>query len=486
MKLKQQFQTFRKIWKFNAVFIFLAGIAAMTVVSRAADSFMVPYASVASPEAKKLKYPLEIQGRIAPKENLAICCPKGLQIAQVHVQVSDTVEKGSLLFTVDLGSLQGSIAQAEQELQKLELQIKDLTRAWQRQASQHSLDLKRAKEDYNDTLKETEAAVNAALLELEHAKAELSLHASQKPEETASQQRANSSQNPQSPSATPDSALPMENPMDAWAAKQAELEQVCLEKQKLYEEAATSRKKALKAAARQVEDASLPLDKDSAADLLQIEQASLNLTLQELKELRKAGGKVYAESSGQVLECPISTGSFTSLEPAIILADFSHPFQFEGALAEASLFGTETPAIEEGMEGSLKAGEGEISLEHVKISRISQGEAGTCQVSADLAPHGTLQPGEAVLSLETESQDYPCCIPLSALYSRESGDFVIRVQESPSILGIQPIAEYVPVEVLEKNSQYAAVEGALSPSDCIIVSASKAIKEGDRIRITKD
>lgn len=485
MKLKQQFQTFRKIWKFNAVFIFLAGIAAMTVVSRAADSFMVPYASVASPEAKKLKYPLEIQGRIAPKENLAICCPKGLQIAQVHVQVSDTVEKGSLLFTVDLGSLQGSIAQAEQELQKLKLQIKDLTRAWQRQASQHSLDLKRAKEDYNDTLKETEAAVNAALLELEHAKAELSLHASQKPEETASQQRANSSQNPQSPSATPDSALPMENPMDAWAAKQAELEQVCLEKQKLYEEAAISRKKALKAAARQVEDASLPLDKDSAADLLQIEQASLNLTLQELKELRKAGGKVYAESSGQVLECPISTGSFTSLEPAIILADFSHPFQFEGALAEASLFGTET-AIEEGMEGSLKAGEGKISLEHVKISRISQGEAGTCQVSADLAPHGTLQPGEAVLSLETESQDYPCCIPLSALYSRESGDFVIRVQESPSILGIQPIAEYVPVEVLEKNSQYAAVEGALSPSDCIIVTASKAIKEGDRIRITKD
>ena len=83
MKLKQQLQTFRKIWKFNAIFIFLAGIAAMTVVSRAADSFMVPYASVASPEAKKLKYPLEIQGRIAPKENLAICCPE--EIGRAHV-----------------------------------------------------------------------------------------------------------------------------------------------------------------------------------------------------------------------------------------------------------------------------------------------------------------------------------------------------------------------------------------------------------------
>lgn len=485
--MKLQIKTFLRAPKFNALFLFLAGIAAMGIVSRAADSFMVPSASIASPEEMRLKYPLEIQGRIAPKEHLAIFCPEGLRIAQVHAPVNSVVEKGGLLFSVDLGSLQGCIRQTEEELQKLNLQIEDLTQSWHKQARQRSLDFKRAKEDYSDTETETGHAVNAARLELEQAEAELALHNSQKPADNASQPHSTTMKGPEKLAATPGCALPEEgSPMDAWAAKQLELEQTRLEKQKLYEEAAAARSKALKAAARQVEDASQPVSRDNSAALLQIGQTELNQALQELEELCKAGGKVYSNYDGQVIECSISTGSLTSLEPAMVLSDFHHPFQFEGTLEEAALLETGAAAIEEGMEGTLQPEGGNAPLGRVRVASVSQGEDGQYRITAGLTSDGASKPEAASLTLEKESKRYPCCVPLSALCSKESGDFVLRVQETPTILGVQATAEYVPVDILEQNSQYAAVEGALSTSDRIIVTASKTVKEGERIRIIED
>ena len=110
---------------------------------------------------------------------------------------------------------------------------------------------------------------------------------------------------------------------------------------------------------------------------------------------------------------------------------------------------------------------------------------GTCQVTAALDAYGDITPGAASLDVTKKSQRYPCCIPLSALYSGEHGDFAIKVTEKPTILGLQATAEYVPITILEKNSAYAAVEGNLSSSDRIITNASKTIKEGERIRVTE-
>ena len=124
-------------------------------------------------------------------------------------------------------------------------------------------------------------------------------------------------------------------------------------------------------------------------------------------------------------------------------------------------------------------------LEHVKITSISREEE-KFRITADLDSYEISTAQEAVFDVERESRTYPCCIPLSSLYSRTSGDFVIKIQETSTILGRQATAEYVPVTCLEKNGQYAAVEGNLSSQDFIIVDASKTIKEGDRIRIAEE
>ena len=468
----------------RVVLMFFIGMAAMSLLSRAADSFLVPQVTTASPESMKLEYPTEIEGRISATESRAIYCIENLRVAHVEIKPNDMVKEGDLLFSIDKTDLEEKIQQAEQESQKLSIQINDLEQTRQAQASQHIMALRRAKEDYQDISNSSNAAVDAACRELEQAKDALSLHDSQKPQESITLEDTGTDAPEQgAPETSGASTAPMaeeENPLNAWLQKREELAQACLEKEKQYEEAVAASKESLKTAARQLEDASLPEAADSSSSLLQLDQSNAARTLQELKALSKAGGNVYSKYNGQVLSCNISIGSATSGEPAVLLADFSQPLQFEGILEGSGEF-----PIEEGATGTLTAAGHASVLEGVAVTGISQEPDGTCQVTAALDAYGDITPGAAILDVTKKSQRYPCCIPLSALYSGEHGDFAIKVTEKPTILGLQATAEYVPITILEKNSAYAAVEGNLSSSDRIITNASKTIKEGERIRITE-
>lgn len=168
----------------RVVLMFFIGMAAMSLLSRAADSFLVPQVTTASPESMKLEYPTEIEGRISATESRAIYCIENLRVAHVEIKPNDMVKEGDLLFSIDKTDLEEKIQQAEQESQKLSIQINDLEQTRQAQASQHIMALRRAKEDYQDISNSSNAAVDAACWELEQAKDALSLHDSQKAQET--------------------------------------------------------------------------------------------------------------------------------------------------------------------------------------------------------------------------------------------------------------------------------------------------------------
>ena len=379
MKLKQHIPNIQ-LKDYRFLLIFLIGMAVLSLISRAADSFMMPQVTAASPEDMRLEYPLEIEGCVTAKESRAIYCMENLRVAHVEIHPNDMVKKGDLLFSIDLKDLEEKIQQAEQELQKLAIQIKALEQAQTAQASQHSLAISRAKEDYHDISNSSGAAVDAAYQALEQAKEALALHDSQRPMEYAALEQAGTSSaelkepditenkeatdpstdvaelkepdatgNKEATGPSTDVAAPEEHPFTVWLQKREELEKACLAKEKQYEEAVAARNESLKTAARQLEDASLPVTADSSQALLQLEQENASRTLQELKALSQAEGKVYSEYDGQVLACGISIGSATTSEPAILLADFSQPLQFEGMVQETG----ELP-IAEGTTGTLR------------------------------------------------------------------------------------------------------------------------------------
>ncbi len=276
-----------------------------------------------------------------------------------------------------------------------------------------------------------------------------------------------------------------ESAFSIWLQKREELAQQYADKQKQYQDAAASTAEAVKTAARQVEDCMDGVPKDNAETLLQLEKEKLSSSLQGLKELEQADGKVYAEQDGRILECFLSTGGRTSAEPALVFEDLSQPLQFEGTVSwQPGL------SIEEGLECSLQAKGEPVPVEGLKITKVTEeameGPEGRAYcVIAEIGTGGVSQTGEATLSVTRESQRYPNCVPVSALYSGSAGDYIIGIQEDITILGVQAVAEIIPVTPMEENGEYVAVKESLAAYEAIAIHASKSIKEGDRVRIVR-
>ena len=72
---------------------------------------------------------------------------------------------------------------------------------------------------------------------------------------------------------------------------------------------------------------------------------------------------------------------------------------------------------------------------------------------------------------------------VGALHGAEGDQYVLRLTESETVLGRVKTAERVSVTLEDSNDTRAAVSGALSGQDEIIVSSSKSIYDGDRVRL---
>ncbi len=429
----------------RALAIFLAVMAVLTMVSRAVDSLLIPQVAVCDFEERKLEYPVEIAGRVGTVGKRAIYCQDNLRIDNVWVQQNDTVEKGDLLFTLDLEFLEEEIRRLELETHKYDLQIEDIENAYQQQVSQ-----------LENNFGGTESGTwNSIIVTADQGSMDL----------------------PQSD--------------NTGAAK------------------------------------------DNAAALLQLDKRETQLTLDSLYALREQEGKICAEFAGCVLECRVSAGSITSPEPVMVLEDFSQELRFEGTVGrdgephteektagvsgqadtegeiadaqknlkieegiagttknlkiEGCIAGTQKNLkIEERVECTLEMEEGGTVLEGVAITKVVQGEDGTCRVVAELEKGALQQTGNAVLSFTKESRKYRNCVPLSALYSGKTGYYVIAVEEDKTILGIQSVASFVPVSVIESNDEYAAVEGNVYGCSKIVVQANKEVTEGGRVRVMEE
>lgn len=74
-------------------------------------------------------------------------------------------------------------------------------------------------------------------------------------------------------------------------------------------------------------------------------------------------------------------------------------------------------------------------------------------------------------------------MPLSALHSSSEGYYVLVLREETTVLGLETIAEKVPVTLIAQDSQNAAVEGMLSDRDDIITQSNKPVQPGGKVRV---
>ncbi len=214
------------------------------------------------------------------------------------------------------------------------------------------------------------------------------------------------------------------------------------------------------------------------ARIAQIEIEVLQAEVDELSGVLYGGASVTALQAGTITEVIAKPGDLTT----------------EGALLRFA------PA-----EGGLTARAG---LETDKAKYLTAGVAATYMLSGDsryrdgatvltiaakddgyeacvALPEGEGALGQTVaMRVEQDTESFGMRVPIGALTTRDGSDGVLRIREGQSVLGAQEYAEFVPVNVLDKDMQNAAVDGALRDEDEVISSSSKPIRDGDRVRST--
>ena len=89
------------------------------------------------------------------------------------------------------------------------------------------------------------------------------------------------------------------------------------------------------------------------------------------------------------------------------------------------------------------------------------------------------------MTLTQTTDTYDMKVPLSAIAESNGNKGIYRVRTRDSVLGETESAEFVPGKVMETDTQSAAIEATLSDKDQVIVSTSKPINDGDRVRSKK-
>lgn len=240
------------------------------------------------------------------------------------------------------------------------------------------------------------------------------------------------------------------------------------------EEAQLSVESAIEKKENEVESASLT----SKSIQLDIDLASKEV--EELKSLLEVEGRVYAPTDGTLVSMELEPGAVTTGSEKLSCA-------VNGVALEVNLEKDEKEKLAIGDAVQVRIGDNKESIK-AEISSLEIKEkdgAFTCEINL---PEGDYTiGGEASFEWSKDSVQYDKCIPIRSL--REDGigqTYVLIVNQKEGILGNELYAYRLDVTVIDKDTSTAAVEGAITYEDQMIIGSNKEIAQGDRIRVVED
>ncbi|MDO5539488.1 MAG: biotin/lipoyl-binding protein [Eubacteriales bacterium] len=161
----------RKIMGFFAGF--LALMLMFTFLSRAADSMTIAKVTVKKAERGKIPHQVTGSGKVVQNREQAVSTLAGQTVKTIYVEEGQQVEKGDVLFEIDLESLKEQILNQKQEMKKADLTSQDKESDRDAKAYKDALSQNRAVEDYNVAAGKGNTSVGRAAAELNSAKKKL-------------------------------------------------------------------------------------------------------------------------------------------------------------------------------------------------------------------------------------------------------------------------------------------------------------------------
>lgn len=501
--------------------VFLILMVLCTILSRAAASVLVAQVQVKKPDRGKLSYTGSGEGSVVPVQEKLVFLWPGQQV-EWAADAGSTVKAGDCLVQFRMEYLQQAIEGKQAELTQLELQAQQqqiLARGNERvpsaeRARQALADAQRGLQEAQQKAADAQAAYDqfqAAHLqqsaEISAAGASTGLSVSGAQDSAAGYPASDGQPSVMEHSISggqPSAAGSMQGPAGNAAAAQP----VGFSKQQELENALGEARAKVEAAQQSViqaqneydfalkEDAAQDANEANAAESAQLGAQALNVqadtvrkALEQLRAYQNAGGKICAEQDCTVLESGIQAGIFTT--GAEVLVTGSGGWRLRGIASQK-----DREKLKSGVEAEIRLGSGRkqtVRIESVGVER-NPGAGGedpnapqqllVCWYA--LMPENTTADSgdsfEWTVKAASE-KEYQQLIPLSALREETGGAYCLVISEEDTMLGTVQTARRVPVAVLEKDSENAAVESTLKDTDKVIVSSEKYVQEGDRVRI---
>ncbi len=517
--------------------ILLLGLMILfTIISRTAYNMSTAEVSTERAERQTFTPDVTARGTVTGSREIAVSTVENLRVGTVHVMEGQAVDAGEILFEVDLQDLTEKMKEKRQELEVLDLQIRGTAESEAAEEASRQLSRSQAQEDYNRTAARENAAVDAALAELQKAQEEYQNFTAESAENVGQAEEGQVS-----PDQTAEQLL---------AAVQ--------EKQAAYDQALQNREDSLYNAQKSLDSANLGTAKSYSLEQSRITRGQKEEEVAKLQALLDVQGRVAAPVKGMVTGVSVKAGTTTTGGGDILLSDLTggasltvtfpeemRKYIREGSQAvvtaensrndlqgmpgaggneiqsgeaEAGSNGAQSGEAETGSQGIMPGasqamgqngqqrfsdrvtirtvadsalpgnGASDTGMSASAASGSSPGDAagGSFTVTVDLPPEHFTAGETAILKVEVRSGDYDTCIPAAALHLREKDQYYVNVAEKRSaILGEEWAVRQVDVELLEKNEKYAAVEG-ISPEQEIVTEASRTLEDGSRVKMKNE
>ena len=253
-------------------------------------------------------------------------------------------------------------------------------------------------------------------------------------------------------------------------------------KEEAYNEAVKQRQSTIQSANRTLEDAKAPENVDTATALTANDDLEeKQLAVDELQKVMDVNGKITAPSDGLITKVNVTTGETTTEDTAIRISDQSAGYKFTATLDKAS-----AKYLSKDDKVTLDLGNG-TTVEGLTVQSfdVSAEDKNSYELTVSIPAKVKKLGSIATLKVEKASKKYDTCVPLGALHSDGDKYYVYVINEKDTILGTETAVDKVQVDILDKNNEQAAIEGSFSWGQKFVLTSSKTLRNGDRVRLVE-
>ena len=141
---------------------FLAVMLVFTIISRAVSGAAMARVKTVRISTGTIDHKVSGSGKVEAGKEVAVYTESGQRVKEICVQEGQSVEKGDVLFVLDMDRLEEQILVAQQELEKIKLQDQDAKSNRDSQQENRALAKRRAMEDYNQAVSKGDTDVSNA------------------------------------------------------------------------------------------------------------------------------------------------------------------------------------------------------------------------------------------------------------------------------------------------------------------------------------